>query len=119
MVQRGEHFAINQFVGFMKDVAALRMAEDDVGHAVRVQHRRRHFAGERAFFFVMHVLRAQQNGRAGERLRDGRDQDRGRRNHHVPILRQRCGVAIDLGADALDQGACADRQQMHLPVPGD
>ena len=40
MVQRGEHLLVNQLVGFMKDMAALGMADDDVSDAVSVQHRR-------------------------------------------------------------------------------
>ena len=39
-----------------------------------LQHRRRHFAGERALVLVVHVLRAERDRRSGERLRDRRNQ---------------------------------------------
>src|SRR5271155_16525 len=71
MVQRGEDLLVNQFVGFMKNMAALGMADYHVSDAVSVEHRGRHLAGERALVLEVHVLRAQQNRRARQRLRYG------------------------------------------------
>ena len=88
MVQRGEDLLVNQLVGFMKDMSALGMADYHVSDAVSVEHRGRHFAGERALVLEVHVLRAQQNRRSGQRLCHRRDQNGGRRNQHVATPEQ-------------------------------
>src|SRR5271156_986977 len=95
------------------------MADNDVADAVRQQHRRRHFAGERALVLVVHVLRAEQNRRSCQRLRHVRDQDVSRRDQDVAILRQRRGVGIEFGANTGNERARLDRHKVHLPVRRD
>ena len=88
VAQGGLDLLVDQFVGLAKDVAPFGMAQDHVADPVRLEHRGRDFAGKRALILEVHVLRAQCNRGAGQFLSGGRNQDRGRRNHHLAILAQ-------------------------------
>ena len=111
--------ACDQLVALAEDVPALRVAQDDVGDAERLEHRGRDLAGERALVLEVHVLRAQRDRRSGQRLRGRRDrQERAARSARhdrarAPPLR---GSISARSA----QISCArlGRRQIHLPVAG-
>ena len=119
MLDRGEDLAIYQFVGLAADVAALGVAEDYVGDANRLEHRRGDLAGERALVFVMHILRGQRDVRSGELLRSRRERDGGRRDQHVAVARERRRFRIDLRPKRADELARLGRREIHLPVSGE
>ncbi len=107
---------VDQLVGLAKDVAALGMAQNHAGDPVCLEHRGGDFAGKRALVLEVHVLRAQCDGGAGQFLGDGRNQDRGRRDHDLTILAQLRKLGVELGPDRLDQLAGLHRSEVHLPV---
>ena len=86
------------------------MSDDDVLHAVFLEHRRGNFARVGAFFGKVHVLRAQRNVAARKRFGNGGNVDGGNA-HHDLALRVR-----HKGADGVHKGYALARRVVHLPV---
>ena len=64
----GARFFGNQLVGFLRILAPLGMAEDDVAHGEFLEHSGGDFAGEGAEIVLAHVLRAQPDVGIQDRL---------------------------------------------------
>ena len=119
MVKRGEHLPVNQLVGLMKDMAALGMADDDVSDAVSVS-----IGGEtspvnaplssKCMFCAPSRIDEPASACATAGIRIV-----GRRDHHVAILRQRRRDGSISARIRSISARALDRQQIHLPVPGD
>ena len=89
------------------------MAEDDVLAPKVAEHFCRDFAGERAVFFPVHILRAELDLGPRNDIPHGLERREGRAQHNLDIR-----TVGERGLDSGGQFGGLPRQLVHLPVTG-
>src|SRR5258705_6900615 len=114
MGEGGFELEVDGGVCLVEVLAALGVADEDVGGAEGGEHDGRGFAGEGAFVFPVHVLGADEDG-AGA----GGVDERGEGGHRGAEEDLCVGAVFDEGGKAGEEGGGFGGGLVHLPVCGD
>ena len=113
MLEGGVELPVDDLVGFGKVLAALRVADEGVGSAHRLELADGGFAGVGAFLGEVNVLRADGHIRTLGSFNHRGKQDRGREQRDLVA-----GVAGNKRQKGIDKGLGFGGRLVHLPVGG-